>query len=60
MGKATLEKIFDLVNTTIWEQAWYNNDDLNITTGWKDEWTNFIAELKKRHVRLIDQLDELF
>ena len=56
--KDTLDKINDIFNTNMWEQAWLCAKYLNILRNWKDEWNTFISSLERGHVRMTNDLDE--
>eukprot|EP00253_Pinus_taeda_P023539 PITA_23539 len=46
-------------HSTLWGQAWKNDEDLAINIRWKNEWASFIQELHRSHVRLKNEPDLL-
>lgn len=58
-GITTLNQVEKVGHSTIWGQAWKNDEDLGINIKWKNEWASFIQELHRSNVRLKDEPDQL-
>lgn len=58
-GIHTLNQVEKVGQSTSWGQAWKNDEDLDIPIRWKNEWTSFIQELHRPHVRLKSDPDIL-
>lgn len=57
--KYTLDSSGNVVNNTIWKQAWLSVDELNILYYWTKEWQNFVAQLQKGHIKLSKNSNQL-
>lgn len=58
-GITTLNQVEKVGHSTIWGQAWKNDEDLGINIRWKNEWASYIQELHRSNVRLKDKPDQL-
>eukprot|EP00253_Pinus_taeda_P033452 PITA_33452 len=58
-GILTLNQVEKTGHSTIWVQAWKNDEELGINVRWKNEWCSFIQELQRSNVRLKNEPDLL-
>ena len=58
-GLLTLNQVDKIGHSTIWGQAWKNDEDLRLPFRWKNEWISYIQELHRSNVRLKDEPDLL-
>eukprot|EP00253_Pinus_taeda_P022843 PITA_22843 len=56
-GILTLNQVERVGQSTIWGQAWKNEEDLGINARWKNEWEGFIKEIQRTNVRIKDEPD---
>lgn len=58
LKRASLDKVNDRINTSMWEQKWLSVESLLMLDEWKETWNLYFLELKKWFVKLIDQNDK--
>lgn len=58
-GISNLNQVEKVGLSTIWGQAWKNDEDLDLNLRWKNEWASYIQELHRTNVRLKDEPDQL-
>lgn len=58
-GILFLSQVEKTGHSTIWGQAWKNEEDLELEHRWRNEWRVFIQELSRSNVRLNNSQDEL-
>ena len=45
IGMVTIDKMDNLINTTIWEHVWLSVEDLNLVGDWSIESNNYLSSL---------------
>jgi len=58
-GIFSLDQVEKAGQSTMWEQAWKDGEDLELDHRWWNEWNSFIQELTRSNVRLKDRSDLL-
>eukprot|EP00253_Pinus_taeda_P003035 PITA_03035 len=58
-GITTLNQGERVGQSTIWGQAWKDDEELGLNVRWKNEWEGFIKELHRSNVRIKDEPDFL-
>eukprot|EP00253_Pinus_taeda_P008825 PITA_08825 len=58
-GIYTLNQVEKVGQSTIWGQAWLSAEDLGLHIRWHPEWSQYISELHRSHVRLKNDQDNL-
>eukprot|EP00253_Pinus_taeda_P016622 PITA_16622 len=58
-GIFTLNQVEKVGQSTIWGQAWKSAEDLGLNIRWHQEWSLFVNELHRSHVRLNNEQDNL-
>eukprot|EP00253_Pinus_taeda_P008879 PITA_08879 len=56
-GISTLNQVERIRQSTIWGQAWKDDEALGLNARWKNEWEGFIKELQRSNVRIKDEPD---
>eukprot|EP00253_Pinus_taeda_P029408 PITA_29408 len=56
-GILTLNQVERVGQSTIWGQAWKDDEALGLNARWKNEWEGFIKELQRTNVRIKDEPD---
>eukprot|EP00253_Pinus_taeda_P034852 PITA_34852 len=54
---STLNQVERVGQSTIWGQAWKDDEALGLNARWKNEWEGFIKELQRSNVRIKDEPD---
>eukprot|EP00253_Pinus_taeda_P018287 PITA_18287 len=56
-GITTLNQVERAGQSTIWGQAWKDDEELGLNVRWKNEWEGFIKELQRSNVGIKDEPD---
>eukprot|EP00253_Pinus_taeda_P004658 PITA_04658 len=56
-GISSLNQVERAGQSTIWGQAWKDDEALGLNARWKNEWEGFIKELQRSNVRIKDEPD---
>lgn len=59
LGIKSLSQIVSEGQSSIWGQAWKLEDEVGIDPIWREQWQQFIQELRRSNVRLSDKPDSL-
>eukprot|EP00253_Pinus_taeda_P015318 PITA_15318 len=58
-GIFTLNQVEKVGQSNIWGQAWKSAEDLGLNIRWHHEWSSFVNELHRSHVRISNENDNL-
>lgn len=58
-GLFTLNQVEKVGQSNIWGQAWKSAEDLGLNIRWHHEWSSYINELHRSHVRIKNEQDNL-
>eukprot|EP00253_Pinus_taeda_P034952 PITA_34952 len=58
-GIFTLNQVEKMGQSNIWGQAWKSAEDLGLNIRWHPEWSTYVDELHRSHVRLNNDHDNL-
>eukprot|EP00253_Pinus_taeda_P014363 PITA_14363 len=58
-GIFTLNQVEKVGQSNIWGQAWKSAEDLGLNIRWHNEWSSYINELHRSHVRINNEQDNL-
>ena len=54
-----LNQVVDPARTTIWSQAWYDANQLDLEGDLVLQWTTYTRALQAKHIHIVDHDDEL-